>query len=54
MRQAVGQAVQVNGRSVYVEESGRGADRVVLRPARDWDVPAGTRCFRCWRIEGDW
>ncbi|MFD8325382.1 alpha/beta fold hydrolase [Streptomyces lydicus] len=30
MRQAVGQTVQVNGRSVYVEESGRGADRVVF------------------------
>ncbi|SOE15047.1 Pimeloyl-ACP methyl ester carboxylesterase [Streptomyces sp. 2323.1] len=30
MRQAVGRAVRVNGRSVYVEESGRGPDWVVF------------------------
>ncbi|MGW7002270.1 alpha/beta fold hydrolase [Streptomyces sp. NPDC054933] len=30
MRQAVGRPVQVNGRSVYVEESGSGPDRVVF------------------------
>ncbi|MFI1200787.1 alpha/beta fold hydrolase [Streptomyces sp. NPDC020883] len=43
MRQAAGRAVQVNGRSVYVEESGTGPDRVVFESGQGmgrtcWDA----------------
>src|SRR5436190_23228133 len=41
MRQAAGRAVQVNGRSVYVEESGTGPDWVVFEAGQ------GMGCT-CW------